>query len=122
MRTTLYWAGGLLAGGGFWFIRNAINSSGNPLPWIHPGPIPGPDQLDIYVRRPHTVADYLFNSSVIKNYFFPGLNNDFGPLWPVVLALVLGGVILVVWRAETPTVRVLGGRAASLLSPTCSRR
>ncbi|MDX6617271.1 MAG: hypothetical protein QOD60_2362 [Solirubrobacterales bacterium] len=108
VRTALYWAGGLIAGGGFWFIRNALNSSGNPLPWIHPGPIPGPDQLDIYVRRPHTVADYIFNSSVIKNYFFPGLNNDFGPLWPAVLALILGGIIFVVWRAETPTVRMLG--------------
>jgi hypothetical protein len=108
VRTALVWAGGLFLGGGFWFVRNAINSSGNPLPWIHPGPIPGPDQLDIYVRRPHTVADYAFNWSVIKDWFFPGLHNDFGPLWPVVIGLVLGGVIFVVWKAETPTVRMLG--------------
>ena len=108
LRNSLYWAGGLVAGGGFWFLRNAINSSGNPLPWINKGPLPGPDQLDIYVRRPHNVADYIFNWSVIKNYFFPGLHNDFGPLWPLVIGGILIGVVLIVWRAPTPTVRMLG--------------
>jgi hypothetical protein len=106
------WAGGLLAGGGFWFIRNAINSSGNPLPWINKGPLPGPDQLDLYVRQPHTVSDYLFNYSVVNHYFVQGLENDFGKLWPLVLALALGGILLIMLRAETPAIRMLGFVAA----------
>ncbi|MGZ5309747.1 MAG: hypothetical protein ACXWDQ_04785 [Solirubrobacterales bacterium] len=107
LRNAGIWAGGLLLGGGFWFIRNLIEA-GNPLPWINKGPLPGPDQLDIYVREPHNVADYLTNWTVIKDWFIPGLHNDFGGLWPVVLGLVLGGIVLVIWRAETPTTRMLG--------------
>ena len=47
-----------LVTGGFWFARNLIQA-GNPLPWIKAGPLPGPDQLDIDIREPHTVAHYL---------------------------------------------------------------
>lgn len=111
-RAMAIWAGGLVAGGGFWFIRNALNSSGNPLPWINKGPLPGPDQLDLYVRQPHTVSDYLFNYGVIKDWLVPGLENDFGTLWPLILAIALGGIVLIMLRAETPAIRMLGFVAA----------
>ena len=41
--------------GGFWFARNLVEA-GNPLPWIKAGPLPGPDQVDIDIREPHTVV------------------------------------------------------------------
>ena len=111
LRNAGIWAGGLILGGGFWFARNLIEA-GNPLPWINKGPLPGPDQLDLYVRDPHTVADYLTNWTVIREFFIPGLHNDFGTFWPVILAGVIGGIVLVIWRAETPTIRMLGVVAA----------
>ncbi|MFN2612794.1 MAG: hypothetical protein ABR536_05440 [Solirubrobacterales bacterium] len=111
-RPIAIWVGGLAAGGGFWFIRNALNSSGNPLPWINKGPLPGPDQLDLYVRQPHTVSDYIFNYSVIKDFLVPGLENDFGTLWPLILAIALGAIVLVILRGETPAIRMLGFVAA----------
>ena len=59
LRTTGVWVVSALITGGFWFIRNLIEA-GNPLPWIKAGPLVGPDQLDIDIREPHTVAHYLF--------------------------------------------------------------
>jgi hypothetical protein len=111
-RVTWVWALGLLAGGGFWFIRNAVNSSGNPLPWVNKGPLPGPDQLELYVREPHTVSDYLFNGTVISDFFKPGLENAFGTFWPAILLVAVASVVLIVWKAETPTLRMLGFVAA----------
>jgi hypothetical protein len=107
LRSAGIWAGGLILGGGFWFIRNLIEA-GNPLPWINKGPLPGPDQLDIYVREPHNVADYLTNWTVIRDFFLPGLHNDFGGFWPVVLGIVAAGIVLTIWKAETPTMKMLG--------------
>ncbi len=107
VKTALLWGGGLLLGGGFWFIRNMLESSGNPLPWIQAGPLPGPDQLDLYVRDSHSVAEYLFNWTVISDWFFPGLENDFGTLWPVVFAIVIGAIVMLAVKAETPTQRML---------------
>ncbi len=108
LRTAAIWAAGLVAGGGFWFARNMIESSGNPLPWINKGPLPGPDQLDIYVRDPHNVAEYLTNWTVIREWIGPGLLNDFGTFWPLILALVAGSIVATAWRGGTTTQRMLG--------------
>ncbi len=112
LRTAGYWGAGLALGGGFWFARNLIASGGNPLPWIDPGPLPGPEQMDIYVRDSHNIGEYLTNWTVISDWFFPGLENSFGPLWPLVLLIALGGIALVIWRAETPGQKMLGVVAA----------
>ena len=109
IRTALIWVGGSLVTGGFWFARNLVES-GNPLPWFDKGPLPGPDQLDIDIREPHTVSDYLFppDLDVIRDSFFSGLNDSFGVLWPVVLAAVVGGMVLAMYRGRTPMIRMLG--------------
>src|SRR5262249_39064714 len=57
-RATWIWVVTSMITGGFWFARNLVNA-GNPLPWIKAGPLPGPDQADINIRVPHTVAHYL---------------------------------------------------------------
>src|SRR5919108_2546995 len=108
-RATGIWAASSLVTGGFWFIRNLVNS-GNPLPWIQAGPLPGPDQLDINIREPHNVADYLLppDGSVITDKFIPGLHDSFGDLWPLVLVVVIGGFLLAIFRGRTPVIRMLG--------------
>ena len=93
VRTAGIWVACSLITGGFWFARNLVEA-GNPLPWIDKGPLPGPDQLDIDIREPHTVSDYLTDLDVITDSFIPGLNDSFGVLWPLVLAAVIGGFVL----------------------------
>jgi hypothetical protein len=107
VRTALIWSGTALVTGGFWFARNLVES-GNPLPWADVGPLPGPEQLDIDIRDPHTVSDYLTNLTVIKDSFIPGLNDSFGVIWPVVLIAVAVGAVLAVWRGRTSMLRMLG--------------
>jgi hypothetical protein len=109
VRATVIWVASSLVTGGFWFARNLIES-GNPLPWIKAGPLPGPDQLDINIREPHNVADYLLppDGDVITDSFVPGLHDSFGDLWPLVLVAVIGGFLLAIFRGRTPVIRMLG--------------
>jgi hypothetical protein len=109
LRTTGIWVASSLVTGGFWFIRNLVNA-GNPLPWIDKGPLPGPDQLDINIREPHNVADYLLppNGGVIRHHLIPGLHESFGDLWPLILLALIGGILLAIYRGRTPVIRMLG--------------
>jgi hypothetical protein len=107
VRTAAIWVGASLVTGGFWFARNLVES-GNPLPWADRGPLPGPEQLDIDIREPHTVSDYLTDFDVIRDSFIPGLNDSFGVLWPLVLAAVVGGFVLAILRGRTTLIRMLG--------------
>jgi hypothetical protein len=94
--TTLLSGGGMvLAGGGYWYLRNLIHS-GNPLPWIHHlGPIdlPSPEQA-LGGREAHSVFSYLTNGSVWSDWFFPGLHGALWIVWPVVGAAALAGLLL----------------------------
>jgi hypothetical protein len=107
LRATAVWVVSSLVTGGFWFARNLVEA-GNPLPWIDAGPLPGPDQLDIDIREPHTVSDYLTNTDVIRDTFIPGLHSSLGDLWPLVLAALIGGIVLAIFRGRTPMLRMLG--------------
>src|SRR5919106_1983198 len=108
-RATGIWVASSLVTGGFWFVRNLVNA-GNPLPWIQAGPLPGPDQLDINIRHPNNVAHYLFppDGDVISDHLIPGLHDSFGDLWALVLAVVIGGFLVAIFRGRTPVVRMLG--------------
>jgi hypothetical protein len=108
-RATVVWVLSSLVTGGFWFARNLINA-GNPLPWIKAGPLPGPDQADINIREPHNLAHYLVppDGGVIRHHLIPGLHDSFGDLWPLVLAVVIGGFLLAIFRGRTPMIRMLG--------------
>lgn len=109
LRATLIWVATALVTGGFWFARNLIHA-GNPLPWIKAGPLPGPDQADINIREPHTVAHYLLppDGGVLRHHLLPGLHSSFGDLWPLVLAVVIGGFLLAIINGRTPLIRMLG--------------
>jgi hypothetical protein len=109
LRTTGIWVASSLVTGGFWFARNLVNA-GNPLPWINAGPLPGPDQADINIREPHNLAHYLLppDGSVIRDHLIPGMHESFGELWPLVLAVVIGGFLLAIINGRTPVIRMLG--------------
>jgi hypothetical protein len=109
LRATVVWVLSALVTGGFWFARNLVNA-GNPLPWIKAGPLVGPDQADINIREPHNVAHYLLppDGGVIRHHLVPGLHSSFGDLWPLVLAVVIGGFLLAIINGRTPLIRMLG--------------
>ncbi|HUC00215.1 MAG TPA: hypothetical protein VMS11_10350 [Solirubrobacterales bacterium] len=94
------WVSGLaaLAGGGYWYLRNLVQS-GNPLPWIHHlGPIdlPAPEQA-LGGREAHSVLGYLTDGTVWSDWFLPGLHHAFWFLWPLLGLAALAGLVLCLW-------------------------
>jgi hypothetical protein len=95
--------------GGFWYLRNAI-AMGNPIPFTSWGPLHLPmPARDFELREPLSVAHYLTDWSVWDDWFFPGLDNSFGFLWPLVIAGFVGAGVYALWRGASPLIRVLGG-------------
>ncbi len=122
-RTAGAWLSALLAGGGFWYLRNLIQA-GNPFPWVSSlGPIslPAPHQA-LQLREHFSVAHYATDFDVWRHWFFPGLDHSFGALWPALLLLAAAGAVMTIWRARSPVLRLLGivaafGAAAYVFTP-----
>lgn len=113
-RRAVVWLGGLLATGGFWYLRNLVHA-GNPLPWIQAGPLPGPEQIDLYPRPAHSMAEYLADRHAWTEFFLPGLGETLGPLWFVVVFASFAGIALGLRRRHSPLVRALALTAAVTL-------
>ena len=113
-RRATIWLGGLATTGGFWYLRNLIHS-GNPLPWLNAGPLPGPDQEALYPRPAHSIAEYVANRHAWTDFFFPGFAETLGPLWFVVLFGALAGIVLGLRRRHSPLIRILALAGAATL-------
>jgi hypothetical protein len=107
-RVGFVWLAGLLAGGGFWYIRNLVQA-GNPLPWFDLGPLPSPDQPALYPRPAHSVVEYLDDPAIWSREFVPQLERALGAVWPLVLLAAAFGLLLSLRRKDSPLLRVLGG-------------
>ena len=93
-----------------WFARN-LAATGNPLPYVrHLGPIalPGPPAV-AQSDTEFAVAHYLGHGGVWDEFFLPGLEYAFGPLWWLVLALAVAALLAGALRGA-PTERGLAGR------------
>ena len=107
----------VIAGGGFWYLRNLAHT-GNPLPWIDSiGPIslPAPE-VALELRPPFSVAHYAFDFDVWSDFFAPGLTDSVGPLWPLIVILVVGAglaalAMALLRRIDGALLPVLGGVA-----------
>ncbi len=96
------------AAGGYWYVRNLI-AVGNPIPFTGFGPLdlPTPER-SLELRPGFSVFHYATDTRVWSDWFFPGLDDSFGVLWPLVLAAFLGAGVYALWRGREPLLRMLG--------------
>ena len=107
------WIGAVVAGGGFWFVRN-LAQVGNPLPWVPslgPLSLPGPEDYLEGTREPHALFRYATDTDLWSDWLFPALDQRFGALWPALLLLGVAGAVLVVAWGRSAVERVLGWTA-----------
>jgi len=102
--------------GGYWYVRAAIHTGGNPIPQIGWGPLnlPRPDQMPLDPRPRFAVADYLTEPTIYRKWFFPQLENALGPLWPLILIAAVAAAVYIAVRSRNKILRVVA--AAALLT------
>jgi hypothetical protein len=117
-RLTTAWVLGLSAfvAGGYWYVRAAIKTGGNPIPQIGWGPLhlPKPEQMPLDPRPRFAVAHYLFDPTIYRKWFLPQLDNALGPLFPLILVLALAAVVYIAFRSRNRILRVIA--VAALLT------
>ena len=103
----------MLLVGGYWYLRAAIKTGGNPIPITKFGPLnlPTPDQMPLDPRPRFAVAHYLGEPTIYRRWFFPQLDNAFGPLWPLILIIAVAAAIFLVVRSRNRIVRVIAAAA-----------
>jgi hypothetical protein len=110
-RLTTAWVLGLstFVIGGYWYVRAAFNSGGNPLPVSGFGPLhlPQPNQMPLDPRPRFSVSHYLTEPTIYRRWFFPELENALGPLWPLILIIAVAAVIFIAVRSRNKILRVL---------------
>lgn len=104
------WAACLLVCGGYWYLRNLV-LVGNPLPslTVHLGPLSLPSP---HADTPSfTVAQYLGDGSIWRDFFVPGLRRSLGLAWAPLLVLFWLGAGLGVLRGRGAPRRLLAAVA-----------
>lgn len=114
-RWTTAWILGLsiFISGGYWYVRAAIKTGGNPIPITKFGPLnlPTPDQMPLDPRPRFAVVHYLAEPTVYRRWFFPQLENALGPLWPLILIMAGAAAVFIVVRSRNKILRVLAAAA-----------
>ena len=108
----LAWTLPVVAGGIYWYARNAI-ATGNPIPFVSsvgPLDLPAPERA-LELRPGFAVAHYWNDTQVWWDWFIPGLEESFGALWPVTVLVMTAGATFAVWRGREPILRLLGAMA-----------
>jgi hypothetical protein len=110
-RLTTAWVLGLstFLVGSYWYVRAAIKTGGNPIPTTGFGPLhlPQPDQMPLDPRPRFAVAHYLTEPTIYRKWFFPQLDNAFGPLWPLILIIAVATAAYLAWRSRNIILRVV---------------
>jgi len=110
-RLTTAWVLGLstFVVGSYWYVRAAIKTGGNPIPTTGLGPLhlPQPDQMPLDPRPRFAVAHYLTEPTIYRKWFFPQLDNAFGPLWPLILIIAVAAAVYIAWRSRNVILRVI---------------
>lgn len=98
--------------GSYWYVRNLL-VAGNPLPQVTSlGPISLPHPERLQEGRPDfSIVHYATDTRVWSEYFFPGLHQAFGALWPLVVLGAIAGALLALFRLRDGMLRWMGGVA-----------
>ncbi|MFL5906154.1 MAG: hypothetical protein ACJ75Z_00980, partial [Solirubrobacterales bacterium] len=115
VRTALLLGLPALATGSFWYLRDFYYVH-NPFPYVsHIGPIdlPGPDE-GLNGGPPYSVVHYLTDGKVWSDWFLPGLRDQIGPIWFLLVGLAVLGIVLVLWQRRNPVTIAFG--AATLMA------
>jgi hypothetical protein len=109
LRTATLWVIPVLAAAGYWYVRNLV-AVGNPIPYIGSlGPISLPAPIrDFQLRPDFAVVHYWNDTAVWRDWFFPGLHESFGTLWPATLVAMIAAALFAAWRGREPILRALG--------------
>ena len=114
-RWTTTWAMAvpMLVVGSYWYVRAAIKTGGNPIPITKFGPLnlPTPDQMPLDPRPRFSVAHYITEPTIYRQWFFPQLDNAFGPLWPLILIVAGATAAYLVWKSRNRIVQVIAAAA-----------
>ncbi len=117
-RLTTAWVIGLSAVvvGGYWYVRAMIKTGGNPIPYSGFGPLhlPQPHQMPLDPRPRFAVAHYLTQPTIYRKWFFPRLDDAFGPLWPLILIVAVAAAVFIAVRSRNRILQVIA--AAALLT------
>jgi len=107
-----WWFVPALIGGGYWYLRNLIDT-GNPLPEVTKlGPLSLPHPERLQEGRPdHAIVHYATDTGIWRHYFAPGLHDAFGVLWPLVALGALAACLLAIFAGRDKLIRWLGGVA-----------
>jgi hypothetical protein len=110
-KLTTAWVMGLsmFVVGGYWYVRAAIKTGGNPIPQVSFGPLnlPTPDQMPLDPRPRFAVAHYITDPTIYRGWFFPELQNAFGPLWPLILIMAVAAAVFIALRSRNIILRVI---------------
>ena len=116
-RRSALWIGvPALVTGSFWYLRDFWYAH-NPFPYVSelgPVDLPGPNQ-DLSAN-PFSVAHYLFDGGVWNDYFAPALREQMGPIWFVLGAVMLAGIVMALIQRRDLMVRAFGAVAAVTLA------
>jgi hypothetical protein len=114
-RFTTAWVLGLaaLVSGGYWYLKAAIKTGGNPIPYSSWGPLhlPKPNQMPLDPRPRFAVSHYLTQPTIYRKWFFPQLDNAFGPLWPLILIVAVAAAVFIAVRSRNRILQVLAAAA-----------
>ncbi len=114
-RLTTAWVLGLstFVVGAYWYVRAMVKTGGNPIPTAGFGPLhlPQPDQMPLDPRPRFAVAHYLTEPTIYRKWFFPQLDNAFGPFWPLILIIAVAAAVYIAWRSRNVILRVVAAAA-----------
>ncbi|HET7573913.1 MAG TPA: hypothetical protein VFJ99_02240 [Solirubrobacterales bacterium] len=117
-KLTTAWVLGLSAFvvGSYWYVKAAIKTGGNPIPSTGFGPLhlPRPEQMPLDPRPRFAVSHYLTDPTIYRHWFFPRLDDAFGPLWPLILIVAVAAAVFVAVRSRNRILQVIA--AAALLT------
>lgn len=120
-RRCVAWLVPLTGFGAYWYVRNWL-AVGSPIPATHL-PLFPPASFRIADRVGFSVFDYLTDAGVWRHWFLPGLRDDFGLAFPLVIGLVVAAIVGALWKGGDGLVRSLGavllvGTVAYVMLPT----